>query len=255
MSHRHIGPRPDAGPIAACPSPLTRHGLILAALLAGGSLIAAPTAAQTGTAPERAGDGPSNTAPQGTQSVDSTPATALFAGGCFWCVEEAFDTVPGVLETVSGFAGGTTEAPTYQQVTGGRTGHAEVVQVRYDPAEVDYGTLLNTFWTNVDPFDAGGQFCDRGDSYRSAIFPLTDRQTALAEASRQAVAERFDREIATRIEDVGTGFTAAATYHQDYYDKNPVRYTFYKWSCGRQARLDEVWGEAPDGPLVPAEGS
>ncbi|WP_119458238.1 peptide-methionine (S)-S-oxide reductase MsrA [Rhodospirillaceae bacterium SYSU D60014] len=176
------------------------------------------------------------------QGAEDELGTAVFAGGCFWCVEEAFDKVEGVVETTSGYTGGTVEDPTYQQVSAGGTGHAEAVQVRYDPAEVGYAELLNVFWHNVDPFDAGGQFCDRGSSYRSAIFVATDEQKRLAEASRQELADRFDRPVATEIVPADA-FYPAEDYHQNYHDQNPLRYKFYKWNCGRAQRLEEIWGE------------
>lgn len=185
----------------------------------------------------------------GIRAAGEDLATAVFAGGCFWCVEEAFDKVEGVVETTSGFAGGTVADPTYEQVSAGGTGHAEVVRVRYDPDAVSYSRLLDVFWTNVDPFDAGGQFCDRGDSYRSALFPIGQDQQRLAEASREAVAQRFDRPVATGIEEAAPFYEAEA-YHQNYHERNPVTYTYYKWRCGRADRLEQVWGEDPMGPTV-----
>ncbi|HSK40123.1 MAG TPA: peptide-methionine (S)-S-oxide reductase MsrA [Arenibaculum sp.] len=176
-------------------------------------------------------------------------ATAVFAGGCFWCVEEAFDKVEGVVETTSGFTGGTVADPSYEQVTAGGTGHAEAVRVRYDPGEVTYSRLLDVFWTNVNPFDGGGQFCDRGDSYRSALFPVGEEQQRLAEASKEAVMQRFDKSVATGIEEAAPFYEAEA-YHQDYHQKNPITYTYYKWRCGRAARLEDIWGKDPMGPTV-----
>ncbi len=173
-------------------------------------------------------------------------ASAVFAGGCFWCVEEAYDKVEGVIATTSGFSGGHVENPSYKEVVAGGTGHTEVVEVEYDPEVVDYETLLHVFWRNIDPFAENRQFCDAGDSYRSALFPMNDEQRALAEASRDAVAERFDREIATEINDF-EAFYSAEDYHQGYYKKNPVRYNFYKSACGRVDRLEEVWGEEAGG--------
>lgn len=178
------------------------------------------------------------------QPVEPHPAgakVAVFAGGCFWCMEKPFDAVEGVLETTSGYAGGTVESPTYEQVSNGGTGHAEALRVVYDPARVSYATLLDTFWHNVDPFDAGGQFCDRGSQYRSAIFPQDDAQRTDAESSLKALQERFGRPVATRIEPAGT-FWPAEEYHQDYYKKNPLRYSFYRSNCGRDRKLKEVWG-------------
>nr|WP_243737208.1 peptide-methionine (S)-S-oxide reductase MsrA [Halomonas ventosae] len=178
----------------------------------------------------------------GTSQADGESASAVFAGGCFWCMEEAYDKVEGVRATISGYSGGHTEDPTYNQVTAGGTGHAEVVKVDYDPDQVDYETLLHVFWRNIDPFAVDRQFCDQGASYRSAIFPMDAEQRALAEASRDAVAERFDQPIATEINDF-EAFYPAEAYHQDYYLENPVRYRFYKSACGRVERLEEVWGE------------
>jgi len=173
-------------------------------------------------------------------------ATAIFAGGCFWCMEPPYDHLDGVLSTTSGYTGGSTADPTYQEVSRGGTGHAEVVQVVYDPAKVSYEQLLDVYWRNVDPLDGGGQFCDRGDSYRTSIFVHDADQRRLAEASKQALedSDRFTQPIVTPIVDAPT-FYPAEDYHQDYYEKNPVRYKFYRWNCGRDQRLAEVWGEAP----------
>ncbi|WP_163558854.1 peptide-methionine (S)-S-oxide reductase MsrA [Halomonas sp. NO4] len=177
---------------------------------------------------------------------DADRARAVFAGGCFWCVEEAFDKVNGVLATTSGFSGGDVENPSYDQVVAGGTGHAEVVEIEYDPERVDYESLLHVFWRNIDPFAEGRQFCDVGESYRSAIFVLNERQRELAEASREALAERFDREIATEINEFEAFYTAEED-HQDYYRKNPLRYNYYKAACGREDRLEQVWGDEAGG--------
>jgi peptide-methionine (S)-S-oxide reductase len=173
-------------------------------------------------------------------------AVAIFAGGCFWCVEADFDKVPGVLSTTSGYIGGTVPNPTYEQVSVGDTGHAEAVKVVYDPAMVTYDKLLYVFWRNVDPLTSEAQFCDYGPQYRSAIFYLDDEQKRLAEASKAALQPRFKRPIVTEIVKAGP-FYPAETYHQDYYKKNPVRYNFYRYNCGRDARLDEVWGKEARG--------
>jgi peptide-methionine (S)-S-oxide reductase len=167
--------------------------------------------------------------------------TAVFAGGCFWCVEDAFDQVPGVVETISGYTGGTLANPTYHQVSAGGTGHQEAVEVRYDPSKVTYETLLDTYWHNVDPLDAGGQFCDRGDSYRSVIFVANEEQKTLAQASKQQVAAQLNKKIETRIEPL-TKFYPAEGYHQNYHQTNPIKYKFYKWNCGRAQRLQQIWG-------------
>jgi len=169
-------------------------------------------------------------------------AKAVFAGGCFWCVEQAFDEVEGVVETTSGFTGGHLVDPTYEEVTTGRTGHYEAVEVTYDPKVVSYEELLGVFWHNVDPTDAGGQFCDRGPSYRTAIFVRDDAQRARAEASKRGLERARDFELVTPILAAGP-FYPAEEYHQDYHRKNPVRYKFYKWNCGRPARLEALWGQ------------
>lgn len=168
-------------------------------------------------------------------------ATATFAAGCFWCVEEAFEKIPGVADAVSGYTGGSTANPTYEAVTAGGTGHYEAVRVIYDPARVTYAQLLDVYWRNVDPFDPIGQFCDKGESYRAAVFPATPEETEAAEASKQAVAQRFGRAVAVEILPAAA-FYEAETYHQDYYLKNPQAYRFYKWRCGRAQRLEQLWG-------------
>lgn len=181
----------------------------------------------------------------GAGSPELSPtAEATFAGGCFWCVEEAFDKVPGVISTTSGYTGGRTAHPSYREVSAGKTGHAEAVRITYDPAVTDYARLLATFWKNIDPTDAGGQFCDRGDSYRSAIFYHDEEQRRLAEASKRSLerSARFDEPIATEIVPAEE-FYPAEEYHQDYYEKNPVRYKLYKWNCRRAQRLEQIWGE------------
>ncbi len=171
--------------------------------------------------------------------------TAIFAAGCFWCVEEAFDPVPGVVETTSGFVGGHAENPTYEQVVRGGTGHAEAVLVTFDPKQVTYEELLAVFWRNVDPTDAGGQFCDRGSAYRSGIFYLSDVQARQARASKRALEHdpQAPSPIVTEIT-AATPFYRAEDYHQGYYQRNPLRYSYYKSSCGRAARLAGLWGEA-----------
>lgn len=167
---------------------------------------------------------------------------AIFAGGCFWCMEPPYDKLDGVISTVSGYIGGSVPDPSYEQVTTGNTGHAEVVRVEYNPDVVSYEKLLEVFWKNIDPLDAGGQFCDRGSQYRSEIFYTSERQRELAEASKQALAEAdtLPGEIVTRITEADT-FYPAEEYHQNYYQKNPIRYRFYRFTCGRDGRLDELW--------------
>jgi peptide-methionine (S)-S-oxide reductase len=175
-------------------------------------------------------------------------AAATFAGGCFWCEETAFEGLPGVVSVTSGYAGGQAKNPSYEQVSAGSTGHAESVQVVYDPAQISYPRLLEVFWHNVDPLDAGGQFCDRGTQYRSAIFYANEEQRREAEASKSALEKdpRFRGRIATQIVLVGT-FYPAEEYHQDFYKKNPLRYRQYRQGCGRDARLKQLWGEPTGG--------
>ena len=183
------------------------------------------------------------------QAADAPPAAAAkteiatFAAGCFWCVESDFDKVEGVLETTSGYTGGKTEKPTYHDVGGGGTGHAEALQVTYDPSKVSYQKLLDYYWHHVDLLDGGGQFCDRGDQYRPAIFTHNAEQKKLAEESKTALDKsgKFKQKIAVQIVPAST-FTAAEDYHQDYYHKNPVRYKFYRSGCGRDARMEQLWG-------------
>ena len=183
-------------------------------------------------------------AANGTPVAAAEPARAIFAGGCFWCVEAAFDAVPGVIATNPGYIGGTVPDPTYDQVSAGGTGHAEAVEVRYDPERTSYPQLLAVFWRNIDPHDAGGQFCDHGNPYRSAIFAVDAEQRRLAEESRHALANSglLSAPIATEITDAGA-FYPAEEYHRDYYLKNPARYKFYRWNCGRDQRLNTVWGK------------
>ncbi len=178
--------------------------------------------------------------PPAPQSTD----TAFFAGGCFWCMEPPFDAVEGVLSTTSGFMGGSVRNPTYAEVTSGGTGHVEVVRVVFDPARVEYDTLLRIFWVNVDPLDAGGQFCDRGEIYTSAIFARGADQMEAAQRSVGALraSGRFASPVVTRIRPAGA-FWEAEEYHQGYYRKNPVRYRVYRTACGRDRRLRELWGD------------
>lgn len=169
-------------------------------------------------------------------------AKATFAGGCFWCVEEAFEKVPGVVSATSGYTGGDANNPTYRQVTSGRTGHAEAVEVIFNPTQITYEQLLGVFWHNVDPTVSDRQFCDIGNQYRTAIFVHDDEQLRLAEASKKALQESkpFAAPIVTPIVAAST-FYPAEDYHQDYYKRNPLRYKFYKWNCGRAQRLAELW--------------
>jgi peptide-methionine (S)-S-oxide reductase len=169
---------------------------------------------------------------------------AVFAGGCFWCTESDFDKVPGVISTTSGYIGGSVANPTYQQVSAGTTGHTEAVQVRYDPSKTSYAKLLEAFWPTIDPLTANAQFCDHGSQYRSAIFYGTADQQTQAEASKAALQNsgRFNQPIVTEILPAST-FYPAEDYHQDYYQKNPLRYAYYRRGCGRDARLEQLWGK------------
>ncbi|NBC23891.1 MAG: peptide-methionine (S)-S-oxide reductase MsrA [Gammaproteobacteria bacterium] len=180
------------------------------------------------------------------RAAEDDLATAIFAGGCFWCMEPPYDEMDGVKSTISGYIGGHVADPSYQQVTGGDTGHAEAVKIVYDPEVVDYGQLLHVFWRNVDPLTANRQFCDQGSQYRSAIFYVDERQKTLAEQSLAEVAARFDDPVVTEINSAGT-FYPAEDYHQNYYEKNPLRYKFYRYGCGRDARLEELWGKEAGG--------
>jgi len=175
-------------------------------------------------------------------------AVATFAGGCFWCVEAAFEDVEGVRTVVSGYTGGHVEDPGYGQVGSGTTGHFEAVEVRYDPAKVGYARLLEVFWHNIDPLDGGGQFCDRGPQYRSAVFVHDARQRRLAEASRRALeaSGTLPGPVETPILDAETFYPAEAR-HQDYARENPLRYAFYTRGCGRARRLEQVWGDEAGG--------
>lgn len=188
-----------------------------------------PPAAAKG-APARAATGPTE--------------KAIFAGGCFWCVESDFDKVPGVLATTSGYIGGKTANPTYEQVSNKSTGHAEAVEIVFDPAKVTYAQLLEHFWRTIDPTVKDRQFCDVGSPYRTAIFAVDAAQLKAAQASRDALAKSkpFKDPIVTEIVQAAK-FYPAEDYHQDFYLKNPLRYKYYRTSCGRDARLKELWGD------------
>ena len=191
-------------------------------LAAAAALLLAVLAAGSGSEPSRA----------------ASSDTAIFAGGCFWCMEAAFDEVDGVTETISGYAGGTKPNPNY----GDHAGYAEAVKVTYDPAKVTYAKLLDHYWRNIDPFDAEGQFCDKGPAYRSVVFVGNDEEKKLAETTKEEIAARFKQRVETEIKPTTT-FTAAEDYHQDYHNLNPVSYKYYKWGCGRAQRLAEIWGK------------
>ena len=167
----------------------------------------------------------------------------VLAGGCFWCMESDFEKLDGVTDVVSGFTGGTLENPTYN---GDHTGHYEAVEITYDPTRVSYRQLLDHYWVNIDPFDDGGQFCDRGHSYLSAIFVASDAERKLAEESKRKVEAMFSgKKVITPILDASTFYPIKGdeSYHQDFYKKSPVRYKVYRWNCGRDQRLKEIWGD------------
>ena len=180
-----------------------------------------------------------------THSSEAAPgpklAAAVFAGGCFWCTEADFDKIPGVVSTTSGYTGGKVANPSYEQVSGGGTGHIEAVRVVYDPAKVSYRTLVARFFRTVDPLDSGGQACDRGYQYRTAIFVAGAAEREIAEATKARAAALLKKPVATLILPAAP-FYAAEGYHQNYYKKNPVKYKYYRWRCGREARLAAVWG-------------
>ena len=178
-------------------------------------------------------------------AAPANTAKATFAGGCFWCMEPPFEALDGVVSVTSGYTGGAKDRPTYEEVSGGGTGHAESVEIAYDPAKVSYQTLLDVFWHNVDPTTLDRQFCDKGRQYRTAIFYHDDTQKRLAEESKAALerAGKLPGPIVTEIVPAGP-FWPAEEYHQDYYEKNPIRYRYYRYGCGRDARLRELWGDA-----------
>jgi peptide-methionine (S)-S-oxide reductase len=177
--------------------------------------------------------------------------TATFAGGCFWCTEADFQKVDGVVEVVSGFIGGKTPNPTYRQVTSGGTGHTEAVQLKFDPKKVSYERLVYVFWRTIDPLDAGGQFCDRGDSYRTGIFTHSEAQAKVASETKATLdgSGRFKQKIATEIQTAGP-FTAAEAYHQNFHVKDPGRYYSYRAGCGRDARVKALWGAEAGGKVL-----
>jgi peptide-methionine (S)-S-oxide reductase len=201
------------------------------------SVLLVIAAAAIGGAQGQSNNAQSNAPPQ--------RAVATFAGGCFWCVEADFDKVAGVISTTSGYTGGTVANPTYHQVSAGSTGHTEAVEIAYDPSKVSYGKLLDVFWRNHDPLAKDRQFCDSGNQYRAGIFYHNEEQRRLAEETKKAVQAKFGpRVVHTEIVKAAP-FYAAEDYHQDYYEKNPVRYKLYRFNCGRDQRLEELWGK-PD---------
>jgi peptide-methionine (S)-S-oxide reductase len=186
-------------------------------------------------------------AQQPSPASSTGSAQATFAGGCFWCMEPPFDKLPGVIATTSGYIGGHKKNPTYKEVSAGGTGHTEAVQVVYDPKRVSYEKLLDVFWHNIDPTQKDGQFCDHGDQYRTGIFYHDEEQKRLAEAAKAKLQQHkpFRGEVVTEIVPAGE-FYPAEEYHQDYATKNPIRYKFYRTRCGRDQRLQELWGKAPE---------
>ena len=184
--------------------------------------------------------------PQESLAIEgSQHAKATFAGGCFWCMEEVYEKVDGVVSVISGYTGGQVANPSYEQVSAGGTGHAESVEVTYDPNKVTYQRLLEVFWRNVDPTTSNAQFCDHGSQYRTAIFYHDETQKMLVDESKQVVerSKSFPQPIVTEILPASI-FYPAEDYHQDFYQKNPVRYKFYKWNCGRSQRLEQLWGNS-----------
>ncbi|MDE0862214.1 MAG: peptide-methionine (S)-S-oxide reductase MsrA [Rubripirellula sp.] len=197
--------------------------------------------------PNTAEDSKTETLGQSTRAADTTDQLATFAGGCFWCMEPAFDKLDGVISTTSGYTGGRTKNPTYEQVTTGKTGHIESMQVRFDPSRVSYEELVWLFWHNVDPTQVNGQFCDKGNQYRTVIFVHNQDQQQIAQSTQKRVGDELGKRIATQIVAAGR-FYPAEDYHQDYYRKNPTKYKFYRWNCGRDARLKVVWGQKAGQP-------
>ena len=191
--------------------------------------------------------GPLQAAPETPAAAQPGSAVAVFAGGCFWCTESDFDKVPGVLSTTSGYIGGHVENPTYEDVSYGKSGHIEAVQVRYDSSKISYAQLLEVFWPTIDPITANAQFCDKGPQYRSAIFYGNPQEQALAEASKAALdsSGKLPGPVVTEIL-AATTFYPAEEYHQDYHSKNPIRYAYYRNGCGRDARLEQLWGKQAD---------
>ncbi len=174
------------------------------------------------------------------QAAEAKHETAILAGGCFWCLQHPFDHLNGVISTVVGYTGGHTKDPTYEETSAGNTGHYEAIKIIYDPSKVSFKEILEVFWKNIDPFDAKGQFCDKGDQYRAAIFYLTKGQQEMALASKKDMATVLGRDLVTEVVPATT-FYEGEDYHQKYYIKNPLRYKFYRYNCGRDKRLQEIY--------------
>jgi len=207
---------------------MVKEVYILAALVMIGGVIMIGLAASAPATKNQAGNG--------------RYGKATFAGGCFWCMEPPFDKLTGVISTTVGYTGGHKENPTYEEVSSGTTGHAEAIQVVFDPEKTSYDALLDVFWRNIDPTVKDQQFCDHGNQYRTAIFYHDEEQKRLAEQSKKALIESgWIKEVFTEITEAST-FYVAEDYHQDYYQKNPIRYKFYRYGCGRDKRLKELWG-------------
>lgn len=213
---------------------MKRYAILILALLTAGLATAAAADKKDG----------SMTDTKRIAAVAAHTDRAIFAGGCFWCMEPPFEKQPGVLTVTSGYTGGQKLNPTYKEVSAGGTGHTEAIEIVFDPAQISYPQLLEILWMNIDPTDGNGQFVDRGNQYRSGIFYLNEEQRLLAEASKQALEKsgRFDKPIVTEIVPAAA-FYPAEEYHQDYYKKNPLRYKFYRYNSGRDRFLDKAWGE------------
>jgi peptide-methionine (S)-S-oxide reductase len=214
---------------------------VAVSLLGAGALASGPANPEP---PKKEPAQASPSAPAPAKKAEPQLATAIFAGGCFWSMEIPFDKLPGVISTTTGYTGGAKENPSYDEVSSGTTGHAESVQVVYDPSQVSYAQLLEAFWHNVDPLTPNAQFCDHGTQYRSAIFYKDAEQQRLAEESKRQLeaSGRFKKPIVTQIV-AASAFYPAEDYHQDFSQKNPVRYRSYRFGCGRDARLKELWGD------------
>ena len=182
----------------------------------------------------------------GNETMAGAPSTkyeiAILAGGCFWCLQKPYDNTKGIVATSVGYTGGHTPNPTYKEVSAGGSGHYEALKIAYDPSIISFKEILEVFWRNVDPFDTKGQFCDKGDSYRAAIFPLNKGQQKIAHDSKAAHERLLGGQFSTKIV-AASAFFDGEDYHQKYYEKNPIRYKFYRYNCGRDQRLKEVWGE------------
>ncbi|MCB9665426.1 MAG: peptide-methionine (S)-S-oxide reductase MsrA [Alphaproteobacteria bacterium] len=192
--------------------------------------------------PASAGPPADGDLPQAAPPLAKGQAEAIFAAGCFWCAESDFEKLPGVIDAVSGYAGGHVDHPTYKVVGTGATGHTEAIRVIYDPKKVSYGALLHHYWRHVDPFDGDGQFCDQGSQYRPALFPVDEAQRAAATKSKAEIEHLLGKPVAVKLEEPGT-FWVAETYHQDFYKKNPSHYQRYRQGCGRDARVAAIWAE------------